>query len=130
MRPVATTLKQVGKKYRLISDETGGVLHQMGPRKLSEARATYRKERLAGEDPEPVETKYTVTYTDASTVLETREFSEGDHITFPDVEGFSGHWDTVYDDQNYSYWWNSQTWDPEELLMPAEDLTFDLQKEK
>lgn len=130
MRPVETNLKQVGKKYRLISVETGGVLHQMGPRKLSEARATYRKERLAGEDPEPVETKYTVTYTDAGTVIEFREFSEGDHITFPEVVGFTGYWTASYDGQVYTYNWTSQTWDPEELLMPTEDLTFGLKKEK
>jgi len=129
MRPVETNLKQVGKKYRLISVETGGVLHQMGPRKLSEARATYRKEKLAGKEPEPVETKYTVTYTEDGDLLETREFSEGDHITFPDGEP-NGSWETTYNEQEYFINSITLNWDPEELLMPAKDLTFELHRER
>lgn len=50
MKPVKTTLKQVGQKYRLIS-ELGGVLRQMGPRKLSKDRAELRQALLAGEEP-------------------------------------------------------------------------------
>lgn len=76
MRPVETNLKQVGKKYRLISVETGGVLHQMGPRKLSEARATYRKEKLAGKEPEPSSIPVT-----SVTCDETASMAPGDELT-------------------------------------------------
>lgn len=45
------SLKQVGEKYRLKINETGGYLRQMGPRKLSKDRAEYRLAVLMGEEP-------------------------------------------------------------------------------